>query len=73
MKTKYDDEINTSVYEFETTPIMSTYLVAWVIGHYDYIETYDSNNVLIRVYTPVGKKEQGTFALKVRDPICQEK
>jgi puromycin-sensitive aminopeptidase len=44
---------------------MSTYLVAYVIGYYDYVETRDSNNVLIRVYTPVGKKEQGLFALGV--------
>jgi hypothetical protein len=44
---------------------MSTYLVAYVIGYYDYVETRDSNNVLIRVYTPIGKKEQGLFALDV--------
>ena len=44
---------------------MSTYLVAFVIGAYDYVETHDANGVLIRVYTPVGKKEQGLFALKV--------
>jgi len=44
---------------------MSTYLVAYVIGYYDYVETRDSNDVLIRVYTPIGKKEQGLFALKV--------
>jgi aminopeptidase N len=44
---------------------MSTYLVAYVIGYYDYVETRDVNNVLIRVYTPVGKGEQGLFALEV--------
>ena len=44
---------------------MSTYLVAYIIGYYDYVETYDSNNVLIRVYTPIGKKSQGLFALEV--------
>ena len=44
---------------------MSTYLVAFVIGAYDYVETRDSNQVLIRVYTPAGKREQGLFALKV--------
>lgn len=44
---------------------MSTYLVAFVIGHYDYVETRDSHDVLIRVYTPIGKKEHGLFALKV--------
>jgi aminopeptidase N len=44
---------------------MSTYLVAYVIGAYDHIETRDLNNVLIRVYTPVGNKEKGLFALHV--------
>ncbi|CAF1004993.1 unnamed protein product [Adineta steineri] len=63
IKSQKDDENNTCTYEFETSPIMSTYLVAYVIGAYDYVETYDTNNVLIRVYTPVGKKEQGLFAL----------
>jgi len=45
---------------------MSTYLVAYVIGEYDYVETKDSNGVSMRVYTPVGKKEHGQFALDVR-------
>ena len=44
---------------------MSTYLLAMVVGEYDYIETKDSDGVLIRVYTPLGKKEQGAFALSV--------
>ena len=44
---------------------MSTYLVAYVIGYYDQIEKRDANDVLIRVYTPIGKKEQGVYALEV--------
>ena len=44
---------------------MSTYLLAFVVGEYDYIEDKDSNGVLIRVYTPLGKKELGRFALEV--------
>jgi aminopeptidase N len=52
-------------FRFERTPIMSTYLLAFVIGEYDYIEEKDRNGVLIRVYTPLGKKEQGRFALDV--------
>ena len=44
---------------------MSTYLLAFVVGEYDFVEEKDSNGVLIRVYTPVGKKEQGRFALQV--------
>ncbi|UJR09355.1 hypothetical protein I4U23_013599 [Adineta vaga] len=63
VKSQRNDDNDTITYEFETTPIMSTYLVAYVIGAYDYVETRDSNNVLIRVYTPVGKKERGLFAL----------
>lgn len=43
---------------------MSTYLVAFVIGEYDYVETHDSNGVSLKVYTPVGKKEHGQFALE---------
>ncbi|CAF3572265.1 unnamed protein product [Rotaria sp. Silwood1] len=63
IKSQRNDGDHTCVYEFDTTPIMSTYLVAYVIGAYDYVETHDSNNVQIRVYTPVGKKERGLFAL----------
>jgi puromycin-sensitive aminopeptidase len=44
---------------------MSTYLVAYVVGEYDYVETKDSNGVDMRVYTPIGKKEHGQFALDV--------
>lgn len=44
---------------------MSTYLVAYVVGEYDYISGKDSDGVQVRVYTPVGKKEQGQFALEV--------
>lgn len=44
---------------------MSTYLLAFVVGEYDYIEDKDRNGILIRVYTPLGKKEQGQFALDV--------
>lgn len=51
--------------KFATTPIMSTYLVAFVIGEYDFVEAQSSDGVLVRVYTPVGKSEQGNFALEV--------
>jgi puromycin-sensitive aminopeptidase len=45
---------------------MSTYLLAFVVGEFDFVEGTDVNGVKIRVYTPVGKKEQGQFALDVR-------
>lgn len=40
---------------YDTTPIMSTYLLAFVIGEFDFVEGTDKNGVLVRVYTPVGK------------------
>lgn len=51
--------------KFDRSPIMSTYLVAVVVGEYDYVEGKSADGVLVRVYTPVGKKEQGLFALEV--------
>ncbi len=44
---------------------MSTYLLAFIVGEFDFVEEKDANGVLIRVYTPVGKAEQGRFALDV--------
>ncbi|XP_068304973.1 aminopeptidase M1-like [Pyrus communis] len=45
------------------TPIMSTYLVAVVVGLFDYVEDHDG--VKVRVYCQVGKADQGKFALHV--------
>jgi puromycin-sensitive aminopeptidase len=57
------------VVKFETTPIMSTYLVALIVGEYDYVEDKSNDGVLVRVYTPVGKREQGRFALHVATKV----
>lgn len=54
---------------FDRTPIMSTYLVAAVVGEYDFVEGKSTDGVLVRVYTPVGKKEQGLFALDVATKV----
>ena len=48
---------------------MSTYLVAFVIGEFDYVEERSADGVLCRVYTPVGKKEQGRFGLYVTTKV----
>jgi len=34
------------------------YKVALVIGEYEYVEGRTNDGVLVRVFTPVGKKEQ---------------
>ncbi|XP_014604170.1 PREDICTED: puromycin-sensitive aminopeptidase isoform X1 [Polistes canadensis] len=54
---------------FERTPLMSTYLVAVVIGEFDCIEDKSSDGVLVRVYTPKTKQEQGQFALEVATKV----
>ncbi|KAG6479739.1 hypothetical protein ZIOFF_063211 [Zingiber officinale] len=57
-----DNGIVKTIY-FQESPIMSTYLVAFVVGSLDYIETYSSDGLKIRVYTRIGKSNQGKFAL----------
>uniref|UniRef100_T1J5J3 Pleckstrin homology domain-containing family A member 8 n=1 Tax=Strigamia maritima TaxID=126957 RepID=T1J5J3_STRMM len=63
--TPLDGDTDLRVVKFATTPIMSTYLVACIVGEYDYCEGKSSDGVLVRVYTPVGKKEQGKFSCDV--------
>ena len=63
--TPYEQDANLHVVKFDRTPIMSTYLVAFVVGEFDYVEETSTDGVLVRVYTPLGKKEQGRFGLYV--------
>ena len=44
---------------------MSTYLLALVVGEFDYVSGKTKAGVDVRVYTEKGKKNQGTFALQV--------
>ena len=64
-ESSYKDDAAWRDVKFAKTPIMSTYLVAFIVGEFDYVETKSSDNVMVRVYTPVNKKEQGLFALEV--------
>ena len=63
---KIESNEDLQLVKFGKTPIMSTYLVAFIVGEFDYVEDNTSDGVAVRVYTPVGKKEQGQFALDVR-------
>ncbi|KAI1325932.1 peptidase family M1 [Xylariaceae sp. FL0255] len=54
---------------FERTPIMSTYLLAWAVGDFEYVEAfterrYNGKQLPVRVYTTRGLKEQGRYALE---------
>ncbi|KAF9157239.1 hypothetical protein DFQ26_008951 [Actinomortierella ambigua] len=61
-------------YHFETTPVMSTYLVAFAVGEFEYVEattTELEKPVVCRVYTTPGQKEQGRFALEITPKILE--
>ncbi|KAG5924715.1 hypothetical protein E4U42_004567 [Claviceps africana] len=54
---------------FETSPVMSTYLLAWAVGDFEYVEQltdrrYNGKQIPVRVYTTRGLKEQGRWALQ---------
>lgn len=53
------------VISFSPTPIMSTYLLAFIVGDFDFIEGKSKNGVSIKVYTTKGKIHQSKFALDV--------
>ena len=49
---------------FAPTPKMSTYLVAYVIGDLEFLETKTREGTVIRVFVTPGKKKQAKFALE---------
>ncbi|KAL4649253.1 hypothetical protein ACB092_01G002000 [Castanea dentata] len=60
---KVDGDLKTVSYQ--ESPIMSTYLVAIVVGLFDYVEHLTSDGIKVRVYCQVGKVNQGNFALDI--------
>ena len=53
------------VLHYKISPIMSTYLLCFVIAELECLEGKDKNGVPIGIWTTPGKKEQGRFALEV--------
>ncbi len=51
--------------KYAPTPKMSTYLLAFVVGEFDFVQDMTKHGVLVRVYTPPGKAAEGQFGLKV--------
>lgn len=52
------------VVTFSPSPKMSSYLLAFIVGHFEHIEGKTKSGVLVRVFTTPGKKHQATFALQ---------
>lgn len=62
------------VVTFHTTPVMSTYLLAWAVGDFAYLEafteqSYNGRKVPVRVYTTRGLEAQGAFALAIAPAV----
>lgn len=52
--------------QFEKSPIMSTYLVGFVVSEFEFLEkTTSDDRINVRVCVPIGKKNQGEFALEM--------
>ncbi|MCL4366479.1 M1 family metallopeptidase [Patescibacteria group bacterium] len=60
-----EHESGYKIVEFAPTPKMSTYLLAFIVGEFEYIEKETEGKVKVRVFTTPGKKEQAKFALDV--------
>jgi len=54
--------------KFATTPKMSSYLAALVVGNFEYVEG-EQDGIPIRVYAVAGKKDMGKFALESAEHI----
>ena len=54
--------------KFTTSPKMSSYLAALVVGNFEYIEG-EADGIPIRVYATPGKKQMGTFALETAEHV----
>ncbi|MBI2018598.1 M1 family metallopeptidase [Candidatus Daviesbacteria bacterium] len=61
----WEHETGVRVVEFEPTPKMSTYLLAFIVGEFEYIEGKRGKGEVVRVFTTPGKKDQAKFALDV--------
>lgn len=59
---KEENQNNNSLIKFDKTPLMSTYLLYFGIGDFEFVES-NLDKIKIRVVTTIGKSQQGLFAL----------
>ncbi|TYZ58892.1 hypothetical protein PybrP1_008181 [[Pythium] brassicae (nom. inval.)] len=53
------------LWRFAETPVMSTYLVAMVVGEFDVLAGISTDGVVVTVYTAPGQSARGRFSLDV--------
>lgn len=53
------------IVKFAPTPKMSTYLLAFIVGDFEFLQTKTKSGITIRVFTTPSKKQQAKFALSI--------
>lgn len=66
-----EHEAGYEIVKFSPTPKMSTYLLAFIVGDFEYLESKTNNNIQVRVFTTPGKKYQSKFALECAVKILE--
>lgn len=59
-----EHESGYKIVRFQPTPKMSTYLLAFIVGEFEYLEGRTTRGVKVRVFVTPGKKHQARFALE---------
>jgi puromycin-sensitive aminopeptidase len=59
-----EHEAGYKIVSFAPTPKMSTYLLAFIVGDFEFLEAKSKSGVTVRIYATPGKKHQSSFALE---------
>lgn len=67
----FQEDPSWNITEFHPTPKMSTYLLAYIVSEFKYVEDVSPNNVQIRIWARPSAIEEGhgAYALSVTGPI----
>ncbi len=63
-QTVTEHESGYKIVQFAPTPKMSTYLLAFIVGKFEHVETKTPKGLTVRVFTTPGKKHQAAFAVE---------